>query len=515
MCSTRQPPETIAHALQQQALAKPQTPLFIHDGVLSRYGEIGAEVASLAWRLRRAGLERSARVALLIENSKEYAIAYFAALHAGAVAVPLNTRAPARALLSLLSHCEASWLITAGHYPELANIQTSLPPRIRMIALAAQQKTKARQCDEAIAAGRSGEQNRHEPICASADDCAVLMYTSGTTGRPKGVMLSHRNIIANSLAISDYLELQASDKTLCILPFYYAFGSSLLHTHVLAGAALILVNAPAFPSLWAAAIAEHRATGFSAVPTAYAALLDRVQLQSYDLSSLRYLSQAGGPMSPALVERVRRAVPQAKLFLMYGQTEATARLSYLPPERWPHKKGSVGRPIAGVRLEIRDESGTKLGTGEVGEVWAQGPNLMLGYWKDAELTASVLQDGWLRTGDLGWLDAEGFLFLKGRASALIKTAAHRVSPEEVEEVISGMDGIDEVAVLGISDPSLGQIIRAVVVRRPASTTTQQDVIRHCRRFLPRFKVPKEVVFSTALPRTVTGKVARAGLLHLH
>jgi long-chain acyl-CoA synthetase len=248
------------------------------------------------------------------------------------------------------------------------------------------------------------------------------------------------------------------------------------------------------------------------VPSTFSLLLGRVQLEKYDLAALRYITQAGGPMAPALTQRLRQALPHAQLFVMYGQTEATARLTYLPPADLERKLGSVGRPIEGVRLEIRSESGAACGPDEPGEVWVHGPNVMLGYWRDEAATAAAIRDGWLRTGDMGRMDRDGYVFLSGRRSDMIKAGAHRVHPKDVEEVIQELDEVAEVAVAGVDDEMLGQAIKAFVVAAAGRTVDPMSVKAHCRKRLANYKVPKHVEVVAGLPKTASGKVRRHELL---
>src|SRR5690606_27859413 len=240
-------------------------------------------------------------------------------------------------------------------------------------------------------------------------------------------------------------------------------------------------------------------------------LLNRVPLDDYDLSALRYLTQAGGAMAPATAQRLREALPQAKLYIMYGQTEATARLAWLPPDMIEKKPGAVGIAVAGVELAVRREDGTPAAALEVGEVHARGPNVMLGYWRNPEASHTVLRDGWLKTGDMGYLDDDGYLFLSGRRSDMIKTGAHRVHPKDVEEVLAELAGLDEVAVVGVDDDTLGQVIKAVIVPRPHHALTDQRIKAHCRERLAGYKIPKLIEFVDVLPKTASGKIRRAQL----
>jgi acyl-CoA synthetase (AMP-forming)/AMP-acid ligase II len=251
-----------------------------------------------------------------------------------------------------------------------------------------------------------------------------------------------------------------------------------------------------------------RATGFSGVPSTFALLMHRVDFRSYDLAALRYVTQAGGAMAPALVQRVMEALPHVQLFVMYGQTEATARITYLPPDRLREKLGSVGIAISGVTLEIRDERNQSVPTGSVGQVCVRGENVMLGYWDNPEATETVLRDGWLQTGDIGCLDSEGFLTLVGRSSDMIKTGAHRVSPLEIEEVMMDLDGVAECAAVGVPDELLGEVIKAYVVPMTGAAIDGRRVQAHCRSRLAAYKVPRDVEFVTTLPKTASGKIKR-------
>jgi acyl-CoA synthetase (AMP-forming)/AMP-acid ligase II len=339
------------------------------------------------------------------------------------------------------------------------------------------------------------------------NDLATIMYTSGTTGNPKGVMLSHRNLRANADAIIHSLELTRQDHTLCVLPFYFSYGNSVLHSHLLCGARLTLEDNFAFPRLMLQRIQDEGISGFAGVPSTFALLLSRQRLEDFDLSRLRYVTQAGGPMPRPLLEELRKRLRAARVFVMYGQTEATARLTCLPPEDLDSKPGSVGVPVTGVEIDIREET-RSLPPGGVGEIFVRGPNVMLGYWNDAAASADVLRDGWLRTRDLGYMDQDGYLYLVGRATDMIKTGAFRVSPQEIEEVIAAIEGVEDAAGVAIPDEVLGQAVKAVVVPRPGADLTVMAVKAHCRANLASYKVPKAVEFATALPRTSSGKVQR-------
>lgn len=476
--------------LRQSALRNPAGIALVHGERRLSYGDLWEAVGGGAKRLIDAGLAPGARVGLLLDNCPEYVIYYYATLAAGGVVVPLNTASRARDLIYQLQHCAATHWVTDGTHGEAAQVARALPSAQVLDAHA----TLSRGASPSLAV---------DPL-----QPASIIYTSGTTGRPKGVTLSHGNLDANVRSILNYLGLRAGDVIVNVLPFYYSYGNSVLHTHLAAGATLVLDCSLIYPQAVIEAMARERATGFSGVPSSYAVLFGRTRVEHHDLSSVRYLTQAGGAMSPQAVDRIRELLPQARFFVMYGQTEATARLTYLPPERLDVKRGSVGIPIPGVELTLRNEHGETVPQGEVGEIWARGGNVMLGYWEDREGTQRVLQEGWLKTGDLARQDSDGYIFIEGRTSEMIKCGAHRISPVEVEEVLAELAEVEEAAVTGIPDEVLGQAIKAVIVRRQGAELDRLTVQHHCRQRLPAYKVPKLVEFAQTLPRTASGKVQR-------
>ena len=252
---------------------------------------------------------------------------------------------------------------------------------------------------------------------------------------------------------------------------------------------------------------ESRVTAFCGVPSSYYLLLSRTKPVDYDLSSLRYCTQAGGAMDPVKINDWQEQV-DADFYVMYGQTEASARLSYLPPDHLKTKSGSVGIAIPGVELSVQSASGELHKNGEQGEVCARGDNVMLSYFNAADDTAQVLKNGWLHTGDLGYFDEDGFLYLVGRNKEMIKSGAHRINPREIEEIIESLDGVDEVAVVGKDDELLGQVVRACVVTSLDEGMLKKIIMKKCRQNLATYKIPKELLFLKELPKTASGKVKK-------
>jgi long-chain acyl-CoA synthetase len=488
----------------------PQRVAIVGDDRRIRYDEFWAEARHFAQGLQASGLRRGERVAILLPNRIEAAVACYGCWLAGGIAAPLNVQARARDFEAWLRHCDARHIVYEHSHSDAVEAITAVDassggapidrwPIGMDHPLSPHRATPANDID-------------FDASAIAPDDAALILYTSGTTGAPKGVTLTHGNLLANANAVVRYLELDEHDSVLSILAFYYAYGASVLHTHLISGGCVVLAQNLLFPHLLMDTIARERITGLSGVPSTYALLLERVKLADYDLSSLRYLTQAGGAMSPSLTRRLRSALPDARLFVMYGQTEATSRLTWLPPERLDEKLGSVGIPVHGVELRIAREDGNVATTGEPGEVQVRGANVMRGYWNNPEASEAVLRGGWLRTNDMGHLDADGFLYLDGRRSDMIKTGAHRVHPNDIEDVIHEVPGVSEAAVVGIDDDVLGQVVKAFIVAPGLPPHSENMIKAHCRERLASYKIPREIEFVSALPRTASGKVRRAALL---
>ena len=502
-------PRTLVRLLRSTVERCSDKTAVVHASRRVTYGQLWIEVSAVAAFLREQGLKRGDRVGILMENCPEYIAAYYGILAAGGAVVGLNSEAKARNLVTCLNHCGASWLFANGRHRELPKIIQQTGQKMSLVVTGEVPPTIAPHVTEKWA-----ELVIDDPapidlsIVYDTDQLAAIIYTSGTTGDPKGVMLSHGNLVANVTSIIEYLGLDEGDSIANVLPFFYSYGNSVMHTHLAVGAKLVLENSMVFPRKLLERMAEEKVTGFSGVPSTFALLLNRTKLDDFDLSSVRYMTQAGGPMPPANVDRFTKELPHVDFFVMYGQTEATARISYLPPEKLVEKLGSCGIPIPGVDIEVRGKDGEVTQPGDTGEIFVRGKNVMLGYWNNPQQTAKVLQDGWLKTNDLAHTDEDGFIFIDGRASEMIKSGAHRISPQEIEEVITEIDGVAEVGVCGVPDDLLGQVIKGVIVPAIGVDLDPATIRRYCMENLARYKVPKQVVLATSLPKTASGKIQR-------
>lgn len=495
--------ETLIQLFNEAAAVAGASTALVWRGARWSYWDLQTAIAGAAAGLAGRAPVRGARVALLLRNSPQYVALYYGALSSGLVAVPLNAQERASVLARQIEHCEASVLVGSTDHPEWPALSAAAATAgCTVVPIAPRDDDSAlEQFLRDLAGARS------TPVAPKADELASIIYTSGTTGRPKGVMLSHRNLATNARAIVSYLGLNASDRGLCVLPFHFSYGNSVLHSHLLAGAQLVLEDNLAYPHVTVQRLQDDAITGFAGVPSTFALLLGRCNLREYDLAKLRYLTQAGGAMTRPLIERLRAELPHVQLFIMYGQTEATARLTYLPPAKLADKLGSVGVAVPGIEIDVTLD-GKSVPVGEIGEIVARGDSIMQGYWNDATATHEVLRDGWLRTGDLGHRDADGFLYIDGRSVDMIKVGAFRVSPQEIEEVISAVPGVEEVCAAAMADELLGQAVKAVIVKREGAQVDERAIKAHCRQHLAAYKVPKSVEFVSVMPRTASGKIQR-------
>lgn len=512
----------INNYLENSAIRYPNKIAVIHGDRRVTYNQLNTQANSLASNLISQGIGKGDRVALLLRNSVDYIIAYYAILKAGAVATPINPGLRPEGLQYLINDMKPASIITNSKSERLLKaIDLSHPSLKCLIIRSPKQKwagvsfgvhtfgqaiAKALpQSAEGVVSARAEEGMAN---IASQDDLASIIYTSGSTGEPKGVMLSHKNIVSNTDSICEYLKLTQSDIQMVILPFYYVMGKSLLNTHVAVGGTVVINNRFMYPADVVHQMITENVTGFSGVPSTYAYLLNRSPLaKSRDqLVDLRYCSQAGGHMSAALKTELRDALPkETEIFIMYGATEASARLSYLDSKYFKKKMGSIGKPISNVTIRIMDENHKEVEDGDEGELVASGPNIMMGYWKDPQNTAVALDSAGYHTGDIGYRDREGFLYVLRRKDGLLKVGGHRINPMEIEDFLMDTNLLIEVAVVGVPDELLGNSMVALVVPR-AEHCTDKYVLKKCTEGLPKHKIPSDVLLMKALPKNANTKI---------
>jgi long-chain acyl-CoA synthetase len=340
------------------------------------------------------------------------------------------------------------------------------------------------------------------------EKCAEIIFTSGSTGEPKGVMISHKNLIANTSSIVEYLQLKPDDRMLVVLPFYYCYGLSLLHTHLRVGGSIVFNNSFIFLGGVLKSLIDYKCTGFAGVPSHFQILLRKSDsFKQTRFPDLKYVTQAGGKLAPVFIDEFREAHPEIRFIVMYGQTEATARLSWLPPEIYERRKGSMGKGIPGVELKVVNDKGEKIKPGETGEVIARGDNIMMGYFADEEGTKNAIRGGWLYTGDIGTVDEDGYIYLTARSKEIIKVRGKRISPKEIEAVILELHEVIDCTIEGVEDEIEGEMLKATVTIRKdyKESSTKERIIQHCSQHLALFKVPKIYEFKFDLTISPTGK----------
>jgi long-chain acyl-CoA synthetase len=474
------------------------------------YADLDAASAALAVALRAAGVVAGDRVAQFADNEYEAVVGLLGVLRAGAVFMPINPSTKAAKLAYLLEDSGARVLLTQSALLRVvAEALPQLPAGWPHVMVAGPDTG-----EHASLAAALNSRGAAPTVGRDSGDLAALIYTSGSTGQPKGVMLSHANMLAAARSIGTYLALEERDVILCGLPLAFDYGLYQLLLAFRVGATVVLERSLAFPARTIEVARREGVTVLPGVPTFFAMLLRFEAIA--DLPQLRMLTNTAAALPLAHIEQLRRLFPRAALFSMYGLTECK-RVSYLPPEQLDVRPASVGRGMPGIEVWLVDDAGRRLPPGSTGELVVRGPNVMLGYWRKPEETAERLRrdpasgDLVLHSGDIFRTDAEGWLYFVARRDDIIKSRGEKVSPREVEDVLHRLPGVREAAVVGVADPLLGEAIKAYLVLAPGTSYAARDVIRHCLASLESFMVPKHVEFVAALPKTETGKVTRVGL----
>jgi amino acid adenylation domain-containing protein len=505
--------DVIHRLVERWAQQTPHATALIEPGRAVGFAELDLLGNRYARLFQTHGVVRGDRVLLALDNSVDSVAAYLGILKVGGVAVPLPAGPRSDRLGPALADCGPRAAVTDAATARALATDGPLAsvPHVFVIQAGSRRQPLPATCrvlPDALA-GISGEAL---PSGVADEDLAAIIYTSGSTGAPRGVMLTHRNFVANATSIVSYLGLSAADRVLCVLPFHYVYGLSLLHTHLMVGGSLVIENRSAFPNVVLSSMQQHAVTGFAGVPSTFTLMLRRSNLTETELPQLRYVTQAGGGMPPARISEWLERGPRADFYVMYGATEAAARLTYLPPRDLRSKLGSIGRPIPDVEIDVVDEDGRTLAPGAIGELVARGPNISAGYWNDPDETARRFSPRGYHTGDLGYVDEQGYLYLVGRKHDMIKVGANRVGVREIEDVLHEHPAVDDAAVVGVSHDLLGEAPVAFLALRAPVADAADAMRAFCAARLAPYKVPVRIIELPELPKLPgSGKVDRPTL----
>jgi long-chain acyl-CoA synthetase len=529
------PTHTLDQSLTLAADKYPQSTAIIFFDKKMTYRELDGAVTRFAVALQRMGVKKGDRVLLYLPNTPHFVIAFYGTLRAGGIVVPTNPQYVPRELAYQAGDSGAETLValtmswrtirearaqTPVKRVILGNIKEYFPPLLKFLFTLAKEKKDGHRPDVRGEAGiydfQALLQNTGTltPVQVAQNDIAVLGYTGGTTGVSKGAMLSHRNLVAQALITLAWFPTKEPGKDVFMgaLPLFHSFGMTcVMNTGVHLGAAMVLVPNPRdLPSVLQAAH-KHRPTIFAGVPTMYAAINNRPDLKKYDLTSIKSCTSGAAPL-PLEVQTTFERITGGKLVEGFGLTE-TCSPTHVNPLSGTRKIGTIGVPLPNTLSKIVDaQTGKDLPVGEIGEIAIQSPQVMLGYWSKPEETAKAMREGnWFLTGDLGTMDADGFFTVVDRKKDMFIVGGFNVYPREIEEVLYQHPKVLEAAAVGIPDIQRGENIKAYVVLKPGQTATAEEIIAYCRENLTRYKVPREVEFRDALPKTMVGKILRRAL----
>lgn len=504
-------------AFLERAAEYPDAEALVCAGERLSYRDIDQRSDALAATLIEWGVVRGDRVVLFMDNSSAAVIAIYAVLKAGAAMVPVNPLTKSEKLAFILEDAQAKAFLSDRHLQPVyaVALKTYMPPVVIV--------SGADESDRELGAmdWSTATTSRVRPGVPTIDqDLAAIIYTSGSTGQPKGVMLTHLNMVSAARSVSGYLGLCSTDRIVCCLPLAFDYGLYQVLMALTVGACVVLERSFAFPAAVVRVMAEERVTVFPGVPTIFSILLGREGiLDTHDCSHVRAITNTAASLPPVHIQRLKARFPNARIFSMYGLTECK-RVTYLPPEDIERRPTSVGRGMPNEEVYLVDPDGQRLPPGSVGELVVRGSHVMRGYWRRPDETAQRLRPGpypgemVLYSGDIFRMDEEGYLYFVGRSDDIIKSRGEKVSPKEVENVLYGMPAVLEAAVIGVDDDVLGQAVHAFVVVDAGAAVIERDVVRHCNEHLESYMVPKVVHIVSALPKTDTGKIRKTGLASL-
>ena len=496
----------------------PERDCVVFEGKRYTYANMNDRVNQLAHVLIGLGVQKGNRIGVLSVNCNQHVESYFATAKLGGIFTPLNYRSKAEELEYMMNRAEMKILFVGSRYMDLVNsIRAQLPKVEHIISIEGNEKGNY----EELIAGQPTDEMITE---IADDDTTILLFTSGTTGRPKGVPLGHDAFVVYALENVEPANPDIEERTILTVPLYHVAGIQGMLPSIYGGRTLVMMRQFELKE-WMETVQKEKVTRAMLVPTMLKWIVDSPDFKQYDLSSLRVITYGAAPMPFEVIKKAIELMPQVQFINGYGQTESASTLTILGPEdhrivgteeekqkKWKRLQSSIGRPLPDVQIRIVDEEGKTLPPHTVGEIHAKGPRIMKGYWEDEQKTAQTMtNDGWLRTGDLGYLDEEGYVYLTGRTDDLIIRGGENIAPEEVEEILNSHPKIEEACVIAVPDAEFGQQPFAYCVLKEGEVCTPEEVMEFCRERIASFKRPRGVEFISELPRNPMGKVLRKKL----
>jgi acyl-CoA synthetase (AMP-forming)/AMP-acid ligase II len=491
----------------------------VFEGCRRSFGELNERVNRLGSALMKLGIQKGDRVAMLQVNTSQCVEVYFAVAKIGAIYVPLNFRAKGAELTYMLNSSESNTVFMGDRYVDLVE---SIKPDLETVKnyISLDDKYDGMLYYEDLIREGSPEDIYTE---IGDEDTTILMYTAGTTGFPKGVMLSHNSFSIYVLENVTPADPISEEGNILTVPLYHVAGIQAMMAAIYGGRTLVMER-QFEPMEWMSLVQAEKANRAMMVPTMLKQLMDNSEFKNYDLSSLKVITYGAAPMPLEVIKKAVELFPGVSFINAFGQTETASTITTLSPEdhnitgtpdereKKLKRLSSIGRPMSDVEMKIIDEYGNDVPQGEVGEIVARGPRVMSGYWKDDEKTEKTIdKDGWVHTGDMGYVDEGGYFFLAGRATDMIIRAGENISPEEVEGVVLSHPKVDDAAVIGIPDEEWGELPVAIVVVKKGENATPEEIMEHCRANLASFKRPRSVIFVDELPRNQMGKILKKQL----
>lgn len=497
----------------------PDKVAIVFEGERYTFSQLNERVNRLANGLLNLGVSKGDRVALLQVNCSQCVETYFAVAKIGAIYVPLNFRVKEDELTYMLNSAEASTLLVGERYFSLAD---SMRPNVSTLHnyISIGKEYNGMLCYKDVILSSSDKGVTTE---IDDNDTTILMYTAGTTGFPKGVMLSHNSFAIYVLENVPPADPVSEERNILTVPLYHVAGIQAVMAAIYGGRTLVMER-QFEPKEWMELVEKEKANRAMMVPTMLKQLLDHPDFSKYDLSSLKVITYGAAPMPLTVIKKALDVFPGVSFINAFGQTETASTITSLSPEdhmisgteEEKEKKlkrlSSIGRPMPDVEMRVVDEDGHELSAGQVGEIVARGRRVMTGYWKDDEKTEKTIdKDGWVHTGDMGYVDEDGYYFLAGRATDMIIRGGENISPEEVENVLHSHPKVEEAALIGVPDEEWGEEPRAVLALKKGETATPEEIMEFCRAKLASFKRPRSVIFTDSLPRNPMGKVLKREL----